>query len=158
MVRYPRTTQVAGRTYITDLDLQYLQTTACAISNFPPNRQDLHPSLRLQKEADMAYLGLRANCFYLPAAPFFFSNIYSIFDYPSGPCGARSNQNSALPTAGTYLRKIATRRSPIHDLSSYAKFRRLGPVWAVSSKTTMSAATIAFKFEEKQMKGTSITK
>jgi hypothetical protein len=144
MVRYPRTTQVAGRTYITDFDLQYIQITACAILNFPPDCQNLHPSLRLQKEADMAYLGLHANCFYFPAAPIFFSNIYSIFDHPSGPCGARGSHNSALLTAGTYLCKIATRRSPIHGLSPYAKFRRLGPVWAVSSKTTLSAAKTAF--------------
>jgi hypothetical protein len=104
----------------------------------------------------MAYLGLRASRFYLPAAPFFFSNVYTILEHPSGLFGARGSRNDALPTAGTYLRKIATHSIPVHGLSPYARFRRLGSVWAVPSNIMLSTANVAFKLEGDQTKGTSL--
>jgi len=106
----------------------------------------------------MAHLGLRASCFSLPAAPYFFSNAYTIFEHPSGPFGARGSHTGALPPAATYLRQIVNPSTPAHGLSPYAKFRRLGPVWAVLSLTTWSAAIVAFKLEEEQMKGTQVFK
>jgi len=102
----------------------------------------------------MAHLGLRASCFSLPAAPYFFSNAYTIFEHPSGPFGARGSRTGALPLAETYLRQTVTRSTLAPGLSSYAKFRRLGSVWSVPSKAALSATTIAFKLEEEQTKGT----
>ncbi|KAH6865931.1 hypothetical protein BKA58DRAFT_404466 [Alternaria rosae] len=100
----------------------------------------------------MAHLGLRASCFSLPAAPYFFSNAYTIFEHSSGPFGARGSRTGALPPAGTYLRQIVTRSTRAPGLSPYAKFRRLGPVWAITSRTIWSAATVAFKLEVEQTK------
>lgn len=104
----------------------------------------------------MAHLGIRASFFSLPAAPYFFSNAYTIFEYPSGPFGARGSRTGALPPAEIYLRQIVTHLTRGPGLSPYAKFRRLGPVWAIPSKTIWSAATVAFKLEVKQTKGTQV--
>ena len=106
----------------------------------------------------MAHLGLRASCFSLPAAPYFFSNAYTIFEHPSGPFGTRGSRTGALPPAETYLRQTVTRSTRAPGLSSYAKFRRLGSVWSVPSKTTVSAATVALKLEQEQTKGTPVFK
>ncbi|KAI4925256.1 hypothetical protein J4E85_007133 [Alternaria conjuncta] len=100
----------------------------------------------------MAHLGLRASCFSLPAAPYFFSNAYTIFEHPSGLFGARGSRTGALPPAETYLRQTVTRSTRAPGLSPYAKFRRLGSVWSVPSKAALSAATIAFKLEQEQTK------
>ncbi|KAI4710648.1 hypothetical protein J4E89_004236 [Alternaria sp. Ai002NY15] len=100
----------------------------------------------------MAHLGLRASCLSLPAAPYFFSNAYTIFEHPSGLFGARGSRTGALPPAETYLRQTVTCATRAPGLSSYAKFRRLGSVWSVPSKTTVSAATVALKLEQEQTK------